>query len=66
MTNKIILPLLIILNAIVFLSQLWPKEAPGFALIIIIGVLVLGLVYFIISLKAVPIKSRQHSKFKGE
>ena len=45
--NRIALIVLIILNIIVLLGQLWPEGAPPFAGIVNIGFLVLSLAYFI-------------------
>lgn len=45
--NKITLTILIILNIIVLLGQLWPEGAPPFAGIVNISFLILSLAYFI-------------------
>ncbi len=46
--NKIVLPILILLNAIVLLGQIWPEGAPPFARSVNIVFLVLSLSYFIV------------------
>ena len=43
MTKKVILILIVVLNAIVLLGQLWPEGAPPFARIVNIITLVINL-----------------------
>ena len=45
--NKTILIILIILNAIVLLGQLWPEGAPPFARAVNIIFLIVSIIYFI-------------------
>lgn len=46
-SNRIIIIILIILNSIVLLGQIWPEGAPPIARIVNIIFLVFSLVYFI-------------------
>jgi hypothetical protein len=48
--HKIILIVLLILNSIVLLGQLWPEGAPPFARIVNILFLVASLIYFLLSI----------------
>lgn len=50
-TGKLILIILVLLNCIVLLGQIWPEGAPPFARIVNIIFLVASLVYFIFSIK---------------
>ncbi len=50
-TNKTILIVLIVLNAIVLLGQMWPDGAPPFARIVNIGFLLMSIGYFIVALR---------------
>jgi len=50
MTKKTILLILIILNAIVLLGQLWPEGAPPFARVVNIIFMVASLLFFVVSL----------------
>ncbi len=45
--NRVLLIILIILNIVVLLGQLWPEGAPPFARVINIAFLILSLAYFI-------------------
>ncbi len=47
--SKLVLSILILLNAVVLLGQIWPEGVPPFARIVNIVFLVLSLIYFIIS-----------------
>ncbi len=49
--NKIILIILIVLNAIVLLGQLWPEGAPPFARVVNILFLAGSLLYFLKAFK---------------
>lgn len=51
MTNKSVIIVLIILNVIVLLGQLWPAGAPPFASVVNILFLVLSLLFFVVSLR---------------
>lgn len=46
-SNKIILILLVVLNIVVLMGQLWPEGAPPFARTVNIAFLILSLLYFI-------------------
>jgi hypothetical protein len=48
--KKLILILLILLNSVVLLGQLWPEGAPPFARTINIATLILNVIYFIVYL----------------
>jgi len=48
MTKKVILILIVVLNAIVLLGQLWPEGAPPFARIVNIITLVINLLLLIV------------------
>lgn len=48
--NKLIIIILIVLNAIVLLGQLWPEGAPPFAGAVNLLFLVSSLLYFIVVL----------------
>lgn len=48
--NKIAVIILIVLNAIVLLGQLWPEGAPPFARTVNITFLALSLVFFVFQL----------------
>lgn len=50
MNSKVITIILIILNSIVLLGQLWPEGAPPFAGVINIITLIFNLVFFIAAL----------------
>jgi hypothetical protein len=50
-TNKTVLIVLVVLNLIVLLGQLWPEGAPPFAKIVNIMTLILDLVFFFSFLK---------------
>lgn len=45
--HKVFLTLLVVLNLVVLLGQLWPQGAPPFARVVNIVFLVLSLVYFV-------------------
>ena len=45
--RKVLLVILIVLNSVVLLGQLWPEGAPPFARIVNIGFLVLSLGFFV-------------------
>ena len=45
-------PLLVVLNAVVLLGQVWPEGAPPFARAVNVAFLVLSLVYFAWALRA--------------
>jgi hypothetical protein len=49
--NKTVLIILLVLNAVVLLGQLWPEGAPPFARVVNILFLVCSFVYFITSLR---------------
>ena len=49
--SRLFLIILIVLNCIVLLGQLWPEGAPPFARVVNILFLVLALVYFISALR---------------
>lgn len=49
--NKVLLIVLIVLNGIVLLGQLWPEGAPPFARIVNIVFLTGSLLYFLASFK---------------
>lgn len=49
--NKLLLVVLLILNAIVLLGQLWPEGAPPFARVVNIIFLALSLVFFVASFR---------------
>ena len=51
MTNKTILILIVVLNSMVLLGQLWPEGAPPFARIVNVVTLVLNLLFFMALLK---------------
>ncbi|MCF8373402.1 MAG: hypothetical protein K9H64_17420 [Bacteroidales bacterium] len=46
-TNRIVLIVLIILNGIVLLGQVWPEGAPPFARIVNIIFLIFSMVFFL-------------------
>lgn len=46
-TNKIIIIILIVLNAVVLLGQIWPEGVPPFARTVNIIFLVMSFIYFI-------------------
>ena len=48
--QKVLLVILIVLNSVVLLGQLWPEGAPPFARIVNIGFLVLSLGFFVLLL----------------
>lgn len=50
MTTKPVLIILLVLNAIVLLGQIWPEGAPPFARIVNIIFLVLSLIFFVVVL----------------
>lgn len=49
-TNKILITILLVLNTIVLLGQLWPAGAPPFARVVNIIFLLGSLVFFITTL----------------
>ncbi|MES2702061.1 MAG: hypothetical protein V4649_05450 [Bacteroidota bacterium] len=51
MKSKPILIILIILNTVVLLGQLWPEGAPPFARVVNIIFLVASLLYFLASMR---------------
>ena len=51
-TNSLILKVLIVLNALVLLGQIWPDGAPPFARTVNIIFLVMSLVFFVVMLTA--------------
>ena len=51
MAARVFVVLLIVLNCVVLLGQLWPEGAPPFARAVNILFLVLSLLYFIIALR---------------
>jgi hypothetical protein len=50
-SNKLFLILLLILNAVVLLGQLWPEGVPPFARVVNIVFLSLSFLYFLSSFK---------------
>jgi len=51
MTNRKWLIVLVVLNAVVLLGQLWPEGAPPFARVVNIAFLVASLAYFVRALR---------------
>ena len=51
MNRKPVLIMLVVLNAVVLLGQLWPEGAPPFARLVNIVFLVLSLAYFAVQLR---------------
>jgi hypothetical protein len=49
--NKTVLIILLVLNAVVLLGQLWPEGAPPFARVVNMLFLACSFVYFIASLR---------------
>ena len=47
--SKLVLSILIVLNAVVLLGQIWPEGVPPFARIVNIVFLVLSMAYFVVS-----------------
>jgi hypothetical protein len=54
--NKVLIVVLIILNAIVLLGQLWPQGAPPFARVVNILFLICSLIFFLVLL----VKNKSH------
>ncbi len=54
MENRRILGLLILVNLVVLLGQIWPEGAPPFARVVNIGFLVATLLCFSAALKKAP------------
>lgn len=54
--KKIILIVLILLNAIVLLGQIYPEGAPLFARTVNVIFLVSSLIYFLVSILSIPKK----------
>ena len=52
MNRKPVLIMLVVLNVVVLLGQLWPEGAPPFARVVNILFLILSLAYFAVQLRA--------------
>jgi hypothetical membrane protein len=50
--NKVFLVILLVLNFVVLLGQVWPEGAPPFARVVNIIFLVLSLVYFVVAFRS--------------
>lgn len=49
--HRAVLTVLVVLNAVVLLGQVWPAGAPPFARVVNIGFLVASLTWFVLALR---------------